>query len=80
MGAAVITQRKLIPVVWDLAPTDLPGWTKGYQALNLHSATVEQVRQHLSAISDRIRTEKFWNGFLAAILIGGLLYAAGKTK
>ncbi len=79
MGAAVIAQKKLIPVVWDMPPSELPGWTKEYQALNLAGTTVEQIQNHLTSLAGQIKTEKFWGGVFAVLLIGGLIFA-GKGK
>lgn len=76
MGAAVIAQKKLIPVVWDMPPSELPGWTKEFQALNIAGASVEQIQNHLSSIAGQIKNEKFWGGVFAALLVGGLIFAA----
>lgn len=80
MGAAIIVRKKLIPIVWDMSPSELPGWTKEFHAINLAGATVEEVQQHLSGIASKIKTDKFWGAVLAALLFAGLIYAASKGK
>ena len=76
MGAAVIAQKKLIPVVWDMPPSELPGWIKEYQALNIAGATIHQVQTHLSNYAVQIKNEKLWNGVFAGLLVAGLFLAA----
>jgi hypothetical protein len=77
MGAAVITRKKLIPIVWDMSPSDLPGWTKEFQALNLSGASADQVRDRLSALAGTIKNQRSSAGVLAALLFAGLMiYAA----
>jgi hypothetical protein len=76
MGAAVICQKRLIPVVWDMPPSELPGWTKEFQALNLAGASLEEVQAQLSAIAGQIKSEKFWGGVVGLLLVGGLMFAA----
>ena len=39
VGAAVAAKKELIPVVWDIQPSQLPGWASQYQALNLAGLT-----------------------------------------
>lgn len=78
MGGAVISEKKVIPIVWDMPPSELPGWTKQFQALNIAGASIEQIQVLLSGIATRIRKDKFWTGVLATFLVGGLLYAASR--
>lgn len=78
MGAAVIAQKKIIPLVWDMPPSELPGWIKEIQALDLQSMNIHQVQAYLSAYAGQIKNEKFWGGVVAGLLVvGGLLFAAG---
>lgn len=78
MGAAVIAEKNLIPVVWDMPPSELPGWIKEYQALNIAGQNIYQVQTHLSNYAGQIKNEKFWNGVFAGLLVTGLILAAKK--
>lgn len=71
LGAALITRKKLVPIVWDLPPAQLPGWSQQFQALNLAGSTPEQVKAQMSAIAAKIKADKMW-----ALLIGGFALAA----
>lgn len=35
LGAAVVTQKKLVPIVWDMPPSQLPGLRTGSDLRNL---------------------------------------------
>jgi hypothetical protein len=71
IGAVLLTSKKLVPIVWDMNPSELPGWLAQFQALDLRNSTVEQLKQQVAAIADRIRQEKT-KGWL---ILGGLVAA-----
>jgi hypothetical protein len=71
LGAAVITQKKLVPIVWDMPPSELPGWAGRYQALDFGGASLEDVKKQMTEISQRIRADK-----MQGLIIGGLFLAA----
>lgn len=73
LGAALITQKKLVPVVWDMQPSELPGWIQHIQALNLAGMSLDQAKAHMAAIASRIKADKA-NGLLAVgLIVAGLL-------
>jgi hypothetical protein len=71
LGYAIGAKKKLIPIIWDMKPTELPGWVSGYQALDLCRHSPEEVRQEVAAIAERIKTNK-----KTALLVAGLALAA----
>ena len=52
-GGAILTGKKLIPVVWDMDPSDLPGWTNEYQALDLRAKDVPTICNEIGAIAKK---------------------------
>lgn|GEM_PF-3046113 len=70
MGAAIGANKKLVPVVWDLLPEDLPGWRREFQAVNLRGASRDEAIAAFGRIADTIKTDK-----QKGIAIGGLLFA-----
>jgi hypothetical protein len=76
LGAALITQKKLVPIVWDMSPSDLPGWVKNYQALNLAGASMEQVKSQMTAIANGIKSDKT-QGLVVVGLLVAALFALG---
>lgn len=75
LGGAILTEKKIIPIVWDMSPENLPGWIKHYHALNLAGATIDQARESISKIADKIKSDKLIGGLAIAALIGGLIWA-----
>jgi hypothetical protein len=71
LGYAIGANKKLIPIIWDMKPTELPGWVSGFQALDLGRHSPEEVRQEVAAIAERIKTSK-----KTALLVAGLALAA----
>jgi hypothetical protein len=71
LGAALITQKKLVPIVWDMPPSDLPGWIRGYQALDLGRASLEEIKSQMTAIAQRIKADK-----AKGLLIAGFMLAS----
>jgi len=76
MGAAIIAKKRIIPIIWDMSPSELPGWIKELQALDLRSMNIHQVQAYLSAYAGHIKNERFWgNVFAGLLVVGGLIFA-----
>ena len=43
LGAALATEKKIIPVVWDIDPLELPAWMNQFQAINLAKLNPEKL-------------------------------------
>lgn len=76
VGGAVFGGKKLIPVIWDMPPSDLPGWTKNYQALDLRGLPVHAVSQQIERIAETIHASKRQGALIAGCIIVGLLLLA----
>jgi hypothetical protein len=74
----LITQKKLIPIVWSMSPSELPGWVQRYQVLNLAGASVERVKAQMSAIANRIKSDKAQGLLVAGLLVAALFALGGK--
>ncbi|HUU17862.1 MAG TPA: toll/interleukin-1 receptor domain-containing protein [Sedimentisphaerales bacterium] len=75
LGGARYGNKKIIPIVWDMSPSKLPGWAREYQALDLAGATIESLSKTISSIAKNIKADK-GNGLLlvGCILLGLLLF------
>lgn len=78
LGAALATEKKLVPVVWDMEPAQLPGWINRTQALNLLSPS--QVDEQIAAIAARIKASKVRGMLIAGILVAGFMYLCLASK
>lgn len=73
IGGALLTSKKLIPIVWDMAPSELPGWAKQMQAIDLRNLTMEDLRIQIEAIAGQIKQQKAQGYIIAGTLVLALL-------
>ena len=75
----MITQKKLIPVVWQMAPSELPGWVNQIQALDIRNETPAQIQariinlaQQMKAIKDKrfLSGRHLWRGPYGYLQLG----------
>lgn len=78
IGAALALKKQLIPVIWDISPSELPGWANQYQALNLSGKTIAQVQVEIVAVASKIRAEKAVGLVVAGLLLAGLVAFGSK--
>ena len=72
IGSALHNSKKLIPIVWDMSPSELPGWAKNLQAIDLNrKQTVGELQKEIASIAQRIKQDKD-KGLL---IIGAVLLA-----
>lgn len=74
IGASIITNKNLIPVVWDMLPEELPGWAKNFQALNLAEVSLEHIQETMSDIAAKLKMDNWVGLLLLGLLIAGLVY------
>lgn len=72
LGASLVNKKHIIPILIDIAPEDLPGWTKNHQAIDMRHGP-DQLRTTIGAIGEKIKENKFWGGVLLGGLAIGLL-------
>lgn len=77
VGAAISARKQLVPVVWDMPPSELPGWANQYQALVLAGKLREHVEADITAIAERIKARKNTGLLVVGLLVAGLM-AFGK--
>ena len=69
IGAAVNRKKTLIPVVWEMAPSEMPGWANQVQALDIRGQTAEQIRARVVALAQSMKASKD-KSFLVAAALG----------
>jgi hypothetical protein len=79
LGAAIARQKKLVPIVWDMPPSALPGWTGHIQAVNLAGASTDQVWAQITAIAEQIKADKAKGLLIGGLLLAGLFALATKS-
>lgn len=58
LGRSVGSEHRLIPVAWDMPPSELPGWAAPPSAINLAGACIELARAQLVSFADRSQSDK----------------------
>src|SRR5579859_6398198 len=76
LGAAMGTGKKIIPIVWDMPPQELPGWLNQRQALDLRGRTWEDVASRIGTIAEAIKADKLQGALIAGAILAGLLWLA----
>jgi len=78
LGMAMGDLKRIIPIVWDMDPSQLPGWTNQAHAINLRGMTLENGKAKMASIANNIKNEKTKGFLIFGTIIFGLLMFAGK--
>jgi TIR domain len=73
-GMALGTGKQIVPIVWDIVPSQLPGWLNRTQALDVRNLTLDQIRTRISQIAESIRQNKNQGVLIVGALIFALCY------
>jgi TIR domain len=71
MGAAIGTRKKLVPVVWDQSPAELPAWMRQYQAVELGRDN-RTARAAIAKIAESIKADKQRGLLILGMLVAGI--------
>jgi hypothetical protein len=55
---ALLASKNLVPIVWDMDPSELPGSAKEVQALDLRRSTMQELQNQVVDIAGRIKQGK----------------------
>ena len=73
IGGALLLSKALVPIVWDMSPTELPGWLREVQAIDLRGSPLPALRQQIAAIAHRINQQNSKGNLILAAAIVGLI-------
>lgn len=78
IGGALLGSKRLIPIIWDVNPTELPGWAKTVQAIDLRGSMLG-LQSQVGTIANRINQEKTQDLIIAAgVILLGILVFGGR--
>ena len=80
LGGALAGEKKIVPIVWEIPPEELPGWLSQYQALDLRGHSWEDLAVQVTGIAVRIRADKAQGTLIAGAFVFGLLWLASKKQ
>lgn len=76
IGGALVASKKVVPVVWDMDPSELPGWLRNYQAIDLRACTLPELQAAIAALAKRINQDKVVGLVILAALVAGAVVVA----
>lgn len=78
VGGAIFGKKKLVPIMWDVKPSDLPRWVGDYQGLVLTGTTMENINLQVSQLAANVKANKVKGQLVAGAVFAGLLYLLSK--
>jgi len=82
IGGAHFSNKLLVPVIWEIKPEELPGWAKGYQALDLRKlgpVWLNHLSQWIASLKDQKNKNSFYNKVALGVLAGLLVWAGSEN-
>ena len=74
LGAALITNKKIVPIMWDIEPAELPPWIAQFQGLCLKGQSIENISAQVSRLSAKVKADKSQGLLVAGAMAAGLMY------
>lgn len=78
VGGAIFGKKKLVPIMWDVQPSDLPRWVSDYQGLILAGATLDNINLQVAQLAAHVKANKVKGQLVAGAVFAGLLYLLAK--
>lgn len=79
IGGAIFGKKKLVPILWDMRPEDVPRWIADYQSLVLTGATMEDINRQVGALAEQVKASKEKAQLVAGAVFAGLLFLLAKS-
>jgi hypothetical protein len=79
LGGALAGEKKIVPIVWDMDPTQLPGWVNEKQAIDMRSKGWNDLAGHVQVIAGRIKSDKLKGALILGAVAFGLLWLASQN-
>lgn len=74
VGGAIFGKKKLVPIMWDVQPSELPRWVSDFQGLILTGATLENITLQVAQLAANIKESKAKGQLVAGAVFAGLLW------
>jgi len=78
LGAALITEKKLVPIMWDVEPHELPVWISQFQGLNFKGATKEVIQAQTAQLAAKVKADKVKGLLVTGFIFAGLIFALSR--
>ena len=72
MGVAIGANKRLVPIIWNIQRSMLPGWMQQFEPVNLSGASQQDVLATMTHIASTIKEEKRNAAVIGALLLAGI--------
>lgn len=79
VGGAVVARKNLVPVVWEISPGELPGWSKEFQAIDMRGDSPDVINDKIEKLARRIMAGSDWGFVLGGAIVMGFLWLASRS-
>ena len=79
LGAALGLEMKIVPILWDMPPEDLPGWIDQNQALDFRGLNDVHLNNQIKRLAKKVKAD-IRNGYLIVGFVFAALAYFGKNK
>ena len=73
LGIAIGANKKIVPIIWEIRPSELPGWAAGLQSIDLSQRTINQAREDIAGIAEQIKSKKLTGFLVLGAIVGAIL-------
>ena len=80
IGAALSHNKRIVPIVWDMPPSDLPGFLKRVQACDMRARDPRALMQILGRVAQTIKKHKVMALIIAGLIIAALVWVFSRKK
>jgi len=70
--------KRVVPVVWDMDPNQLPGWLNERQAMDLRTADAHTVRHRVTELATAVQANKKKGLWIGAAMLAALVVFGGE--
>jgi hypothetical protein len=74
IGAAISHGKKVVPIMWNVQPSELPRWVADFQGLVLSGSSMEDINLQVSQLAEKVKASKVKGQLVAGAVFMGLLY------
>ena len=76
IGGAVFGKKRLVPIMWDIQPEQLPTWVSQFQGLALSGATIEDINLRIAQLAAKVKADKNKGQLVVGAVLLALLMLA----
>lgn len=78
-GAAIFGNKKVVPIMWNVKPEEVPRWISDYQGIVLNGAKVEELGLQVAQLAARIKANKDTGILVVTAILAALFILGGKA-